>query len=148
MLGTIVGEKEIAERLRVPVNTVHQWAKRGLLPTAEGTVSGAPAWHWGTVESWARSTGRMPGLREAIVELVLRVGPTQIAPVAKSLIECGFARSLGHVQRTMTDLVHEGLLGIGLGNEWHLTDLGRTVGETRRRGQGGRSESRVVEAGL
>lgn len=54
-----VGAVEIAERLAVKPETVHQWAYRGLLPEPRWTVSGRPAWNWPTIERWARETGRL-----------------------------------------------------------------------------------------
>jgi hypothetical protein len=64
----IVGIKEIAERLGVKQQTAAAWRYRGLLPPEEGTVSGAPAWAWATIERWARHTGRLGGLAEFVVD--------------------------------------------------------------------------------
>jgi hypothetical protein len=64
----IVGIKEIAERLGVKQQTAAAWRHRGLLPDQEGTVSGAPAWSWGTIEHWARYTGRLGGVAEFVAE--------------------------------------------------------------------------------
>ena len=64
----IVGLKEIAERLSVKQQTAAAWRYRGLLPPQEGTVSGAPAWSWPTIEGWARATGRLTGVAEFIVD--------------------------------------------------------------------------------
>ena len=64
----IVGLKEIAERLGVKQQTAAAWRYRGLLPPEEGTVSGAPAWTWATIEAWARTTGRLGGMAEFIVD--------------------------------------------------------------------------------
>jgi hypothetical protein len=61
MNADVVGEREIAGRLGVQSNTVHIWRKRGLLPPADWTVSGGPAWSWATIEKWARTTGRLGG---------------------------------------------------------------------------------------
>jgi predicted site-specific integrase-resolvase len=55
-----LGEREIAELLRVQANTVHQWRKRGLLPPPHGTVSGQPWWPDWVIEEWARQTRRWP----------------------------------------------------------------------------------------
>lgn len=129
---TIVGAKEIAELLRVAPNTVHQWVKRGQLPPPEGSAGGAPAWHWSTVEAWARETGRLPGLREAILNLLLEAGSGQTTPLAERLMERGVARSLDQVRRTINDLHQEGLIDIRLRNICSLSDLGRTVAETCR----------------
>jgi len=62
----IVGIKEIAERLGRKPQTAALWRHRGLLPVEEGTVSGAPAWHWGTIAHWAASTGRVDAAAEFV----------------------------------------------------------------------------------
>src|SRR5690349_20262217 len=64
----IVGLKEIAERLGKKPQTAAAWRYRGLLPPEEGTVSGAPAWTWATIERWARETGRLGGVAEFVVD--------------------------------------------------------------------------------
>jgi len=128
----IVGQKEIAEQLRIPANTVHQWAKRDILPPAEGSVGGAPAWHWSTIEAWARATGRMPGLRQAILDLLLQVGAGTTTPLANRLIAGGFAKNVGQVWRAINDLSAEGMVGIRLGNEWFLSDMGQAVAGARQ----------------
>jgi len=122
----VVGAKEIAERLRVPVNTVHQWSKRGLLPPAAGTVSGLPAWAWQAIENWARSTGRLPGLREQVLAALART-PTSTSPIAGQLIAAGYAKSITQVRRVLNDLMDDGLVGRVLPDDWVLTDDGRQV---------------------
>lgn len=62
----IVGIKEIAERLGRKPQTAALWRHRGLLPVEEGTVSGAPAWHWETIARWAASTGRVDAVAEFV----------------------------------------------------------------------------------
>lgn len=62
----IVGIKEIAERLGRKPQTAALWRHRGLLPQEEGTVSGAPAWHWETIARWAASTGRVDAVAEIV----------------------------------------------------------------------------------
>src|SRR5438309_12086450 len=104
----IVGQQEIARGLRVPPNTVHQWAKRGQLPPAEGMVSGAPAWHWSTIEAWARKTGRLPGIREAILNYLLTYGEGQTTPIATRLTAEGFGKTVTEVWRVINDLYYEG----------------------------------------
>jgi hypothetical protein len=64
----IVGLKEIAERLGKKQQTAAAWRYRGLLPPEEGTVSGAPAWNWATIERWARQTGRFGGVAEFVMD--------------------------------------------------------------------------------
>src|SRR5258708_13569340 len=64
----MVGLKEIAERLGVKQQTAAAWRYRGLLPAPEGTVSGAPAWNWATIDTWARSSGRLGGIAEFMAE--------------------------------------------------------------------------------
>lgn len=67
----VVGELEIAARLKVEVQTVAQWRYRGKnragakaragfepFPPSRWTVSGLPAWYWPDVETWAIKTGR------------------------------------------------------------------------------------------
>jgi hypothetical protein len=120
----IVGEKEIAERLKVAPNTVHQWSKRALLPAADGRVSGMPAWHWNTVESWARATGRLPGLREEILVLLGRTS-SSTSPLAAQLIAAGYAKSVGQVWQVLNDLMDEGLVGRGVPENWLITEAGR-----------------------
>lgn len=69
--GDVVGEREIAERLGVEVQTVAAWVYRGKgkhgtrrragadpFPPARWSVSGVPAWYWPDVEVWAIATGR------------------------------------------------------------------------------------------
>jgi hypothetical protein len=81
----IVGLKEIAARLGVKQQTAAAWRHRGLLPAPEGTVSGAPAWQWPTIEEWAVATGRFGGVAEFVAEStpgwrVLGMDPVQIGP--------------------------------------------------------------------
>jgi hypothetical protein len=64
----IVGLKEIAMRMGVKQQTAAAWRHRGLLPAPEGTVSGAPAWQWQTIEEWAIRTGRVGGVAEFVAE--------------------------------------------------------------------------------
>lgn len=52
-----VGEREIADRLRVKPGTVHMWKKRGVLPPPDWAISGVPAWNWPTIEKWATLNG-------------------------------------------------------------------------------------------
>lgn len=129
-----VGEREIAERLGVAAGTVHQWRKRGLLPDPEFTVSRMPAWWWPTIEAWARSTGRLPGLREAaLAEVVRQRRPT--TPIALSLIRAGQAKTVPQVQAVLTDLEKDGLIGREMPDRWApnpLAPLDRlTAGERR-----------------
>jgi hypothetical protein len=137
MSDEIVGQKEIADRLHVAPNTVHQWVKRGLLPLVEGTVGGDPAWHWSTIESWARETGRMPGLREAILDLLMVVGAGGTSPLANTLISRGFGRTTAQVWRAVNDLFHEGLVGYRVPGVWYLSEIGRQLVEARRSGAAG-----------
>jgi len=44
------------------------WRYRGLLPPEEGTVSGAPAWTWGTIYQWAKATGRLSAVAEFLAD--------------------------------------------------------------------------------
>jgi len=133
MPDPIVGQKEIADRLRVAPNTVYQWGKRNLLPPPEGTVGGDPAWHWSTIEAWAQRTGRLPGLREAILDLLMTVAAST-SPIANHLIARGFGRSIPQVWRALNDLHYEGLVGRQIPDDWCITDMGRQVVEARRSG--------------
>jgi len=109
--------------------------KRGLLPKPEGTVGGDPAWHWSTIENWARDTGRLPGLREAILDLLLTVAAgASTSPIAAAVIGRGFGRTTGQVWRVLNDLFQEGLLGYRAPDHWYVTDLGRKVVDARRDG--------------
>src|SRR5258708_19634293 len=110
MSNPIVGQKEIAEQLRVAPNTVHQWGKRGLLPPPEGTVGGDSAWHWSTIEAWARETGRMPGLREEILALLLTVAGASTSPIPGALIARGFGRSTVQACPVFNHLFHQPFL--------------------------------------
>jgi len=78
----IVGLKELAERLGVKQQTAAAWRYRGLLPPEEGTVSGAPAWTWATVEGWAKATGRLGGVAEFIADKT-----AGIRVLARALVE-------------------------------------------------------------
>src|SRR5215472_4976209 len=130
MADPIIGEKEIAARLRVKETTVHQWRSRGLLPEPEGSVSGAPAWHWSTIERWAWTTGRMPELRDHILAL-LNDSPTGggfATPITAQLVRLGVVgdgTSPARVASVLTDLLNEGLVSIHLRNEWQITERGR-----------------------
>jgi hypothetical protein len=130
MTDSIVGEKEIAARLRVRDATVHQWRSRGLLPDQEGYVSGAPAWRWSTIERWAWSTGRMPHLRDHILAL-LNESPTGggfATPITGQLVRLGVVgegTSAARIASVLTDLFNEGLVSLHLRNEWRITDKGR-----------------------
>ena len=132
----IVGEKEIAQRLRVAPNTVHQWSKRARLPAADGRVSGMPAWHWNTIESWARATGRLPGLREEIVVLLGRTS-SSTSPLAAQLIAAGYAKSVGQVWQVLNDLMDEGLVGRHMPEDWLITEMGRGRLIDSQEGHGG-----------
>ncbi len=55
-----LGIAEIAELLDVQPKTVHMWRRRGLFPQPELRCGGSPAWWEGTVQGFARKTGRGP----------------------------------------------------------------------------------------
>lgn len=59
-----VGAREIAELLHVKPQTVHAWSTRGVLPAADLTVHGRPAWWRSTILAWAHRTDRLPERRE------------------------------------------------------------------------------------
>jgi hypothetical protein len=77
----IVGLKEIAQRLGVKQQTAAAWRYRGLLPPEEGTVSGAPAWTWATIEGWAKATGRLGGVAEFVADKTTGIRVLDGAPV-------------------------------------------------------------------
>lgn len=55
-----VGILEIAERLGVPVRTVHTWRYRHALPDPDYTaINGSRAWEWNRILLWAGETGRL-----------------------------------------------------------------------------------------
>ena len=56
----LLGEKEIASFLKVQPGTVHQWRKRGLLPSPAAVVSGVPVWQRSAIEAWAIGSDRLP----------------------------------------------------------------------------------------
>lgn len=58
-LSDIVGPQEVADRLAVQCNTVHQWRKRGLMPVPARIISGVPLWASAAIDSWALETGRI-----------------------------------------------------------------------------------------
>jgi ParB/RepB/Spo0J family partition protein len=63
-----LGIAEIAELLDVHPRTVHMWRRRGLFPESELRCGGSPCWWKGTVQGFARETGRGPDRRSARTE--------------------------------------------------------------------------------
>ena len=56
----LVGAAEIAERLDVLRQTVHQLHRRHPdFPAPVATLRQAMVWNWPDVEAWARRTGRL-----------------------------------------------------------------------------------------
>ena len=128
--GTVVAviEKEIAARLEVQENTVHQWLVRRMLPPTDGSVSGNPAWHWKTIELWAWKTGRMPDLRIRILSILSRTTGAFATPLTIDLIDRGWVgrgTSPTKIASVLTDLFEENYVSIHLRNEWRITDKGR-----------------------
>ncbi|HVC75343.1 MAG TPA: hypothetical protein VND96_02380 [Candidatus Micrarchaeaceae archaeon] len=126
----IVGEKEIAGRLEVQENTVHQWLVRRMLPPTDGSVSGNPAWHWKTIELWAWKTGRMPDLRIRILSILSQTTGALATPLTIDLIDRGWVgrgTSPTKIASVLTDLFEENYVSIHLRNEWRITDKGREV---------------------
>lgn len=62
MNDEIVGQTDIAQRLKMQRGTVYQWRQRGIFPPPDGTLNqgSIPWWWWATVEAWAVETGRLP----------------------------------------------------------------------------------------
>lgn len=55
-----VGATEIAERLKVQLNTVQVWRIRyPEFPAPKWTVGGRPAWEWETIRRWAVANGKL-----------------------------------------------------------------------------------------
>jgi hypothetical protein len=48
----LVGQREIASRLGVPVGRVHTWVYRDLMPSPVLIVGNAQVWAWREVEMW------------------------------------------------------------------------------------------------
>lgn len=61
-----VGPREIADRLRVSVNTVHSWRNRGILPDPDVVLGLGPIWSWIRISTWALETGREIPLKWAV----------------------------------------------------------------------------------
>lgn len=55
----VVDVAEIAHRLGVRRQTVHQWRHRDVLPDPDWPLDVGPVWLWDTIERWARETGRL-----------------------------------------------------------------------------------------
>lgn len=56
----LVGAAEIAARLGVGRQMVHQWRQRHEdFPEPVARLEQALVWHWPDVEAWARRTGRL-----------------------------------------------------------------------------------------
>ena len=58
----LVDITDIAGRLEVSKNTVYQWGRRREstgFPLPTYRKAGFPLWIWGTIEAWARETGRI-----------------------------------------------------------------------------------------
>lgn len=55
-----VDTHDIATRLGVKPETVHQWSWKGRMPAPTWTFSGRPVWMWAVIETWAADTGRLP----------------------------------------------------------------------------------------
>lgn len=124
----IVGEKEIASLLEVKENTVHQWFVRRMLPEPDGSVSGNPAWHWDTIQSWAWETGRMPDLRIRVLSILSKTTGAFATPLTIELVGRGWVgpgTSPAKIASVLTDLFEEHYVSIHLRNEWRITDEGR-----------------------
>jgi predicted nucleotidyltransferase component of viral defense system len=82
----LVGEKEIADRLRVQPGTVHQWRKRDLLPEPMAEVSGMPVWEWSTIDGWARATGRLKEAPADPVDVLPGAAPEVLEAIGRSVL--------------------------------------------------------------
>ncbi len=59
-MGELVGAAEIASRLHVARQVVHQWRQRhDDFPEPVAVLKQAMIWAWPDVEKWARKTGRL-----------------------------------------------------------------------------------------
>jgi hypothetical protein len=57
----LVGAAEIAERLGVARQVVHQWRSRHPgFPAPVASLRQALIWYWPDVETWAVASGRLP----------------------------------------------------------------------------------------
>ena len=56
----LVGLREIATRLKVPVKVLQYWIGSGRFPAPDYRWSTTEAWLWETVDSWTRSEHRRP----------------------------------------------------------------------------------------
>lgn len=56
---TLVGKKEIAERLEVSVKAVERWmaTPETGFPSPEWRLASGPVWRWTTVSAWSRKSG-------------------------------------------------------------------------------------------
>ena len=60
-MDKLVGAGDIAKRLGVKRQAVHNWRERHRdFPQPEGKIEGGLVWYWPDVEAWARKTGRYP----------------------------------------------------------------------------------------
>lgn len=59
-MDQLVGAAEIAARLKVGRQMVHQWRQRHSdFPAPVAELQQAMVWHWPDVERWAKATGRL-----------------------------------------------------------------------------------------
>lgn len=56
----LVDLSAIAERLKVPKDTVSKWRYRNVLPAPDYDLAVGPVWEWETIRAWAEETGRLP----------------------------------------------------------------------------------------
>lgn len=118
--------------LAVKQGTVHRWMARGLLPAPDGFVSGAPAWRWSTVSTWADQTGRSPQVRDHVLA-ILAASPGSgnfATPITRALTQMkvvGPETSPARIASVLTELLEEGLVSLHLRNEWRLTTKGRAA---------------------
>jgi hypothetical protein len=125
----VVGAKEIAARLGVPENTVHIWRKRGVLPKAEGTVSGMPAWNWSTITAWARARGGVTNLEAEVLKL-LDTRAVQTSDIRQRLLTSrviGSHVTIGQIWTTLNQMLEDGLLEKAANSGWHITIRGRGI---------------------
>ncbi len=120
----IVVDKEIAERLKVPTNTVHSPNVRFSLPRMAGQV--ACPLRIGSLSSAGRTLqAGFPACANSSwsSSITPRVRPSSLAaqPIA-----AGYAKSVGQVWHLLNELMEQGLVGRTLPESWFINEEGRT----------------------
>lgn len=76
----MLGKKEIATMLDVPVRTVHTWANRDVLPPPDvRKLNGSAAWFHDSIMVWAHETNRLPGVASFDNNTEIPLGQVEVA---------------------------------------------------------------------